>query len=119
MEKVFNIKITIDCDANKHLDSEKLLEDTGIFSIADEGVNVEVTSEVGVEWIDVNDSLPELDSSVLCLNQDMSIEKGSYINNYWTGNKPGFLDEQDEQPGRIYPAKWMYVNSLVPNQKLV
>lgn len=73
-----------------------------------------IIGQTQIFWIDVDKQLPELNSQVLCLNEDMSIEKGSYLCDYWTGNKPGFLDEQDEQPGRIYPIKWIYISELIP-----
>lgn len=62
-----------------------------------------------MKWISINDKLPELNSRVLIIESDGTIEICNYCKSYWNYHKNsiGFLNEQDEQPSMCFPTHWM------------
>jgi hypothetical protein len=62
------------------------------------------------KWISVADRLPEENERVLTYEPStdgtVCIEICNYVKNYFTGDKLGFIDEQDEQPSQVFPSHW-------------
>jgi hypothetical protein len=71
-----------------------------------------------MKWISIKDKLPELKTRCLVMDEygfiDIAIfrddilisKRGRYI------RVTGFQDEQDEQPGQIYPDFWLPLTDL-------
>ena len=66
-----------------------------------------------MEWISVNDRLPEIGERCLVVDYGPYITICQYRNDIiqQRGEKyikvTGFQDEQDEQPSQVYPHHWM------------
>lgn len=59
-----------------------------------------------MEWISVEERLPNKEEFVLIFDQG-HICLCEYTKNNWTYGKWGFLDDQDEQPEVWFPSHWM------------